>query len=65
MRVIGTISKKDNLCDYCKLEFATCPKADYIRFGDGAEDNNVIECSEFLKDKLQDSFSLTEQYIYQ
>jgi hypothetical protein len=50
MRVSGTVSTKDNLCDFCSLEFATCPKATHIKFGDGRGNDNVIECSEFCYD---------------
>jgi hypothetical protein len=48
MRVVATRSTKDNLCDFCQLEFPTCPKATHIEFGDGVGNDNVIECSEFL-----------------
>ena len=47
MRVTGTVSTKDNLCDFCHLEFATCSKATHIKFGNGRGNDNVIECSEF------------------
>lgn len=49
--ITGTIHRIDNLCKYCQLEFATCPKANHIKFGvdDGIfNGDNVIECSEFL-----------------
>ena len=48
MRVVKVISDKDNLCKYCSLDFATCPKANYIRFGSGKGNDNVIQCSEFM-----------------
>lgn len=48
MRVVATKSTKDNLCDYCFECFASCPKAEHIKFGDGVGNDNVIECSEFL-----------------
>ncbi len=48
MRVTGTISSKDNLCNYCQLSFASCPKATHLKFGDGIGDDNVVECSEFF-----------------
>ena len=48
MRVVGTKSTKDKLCDWCHLEQPTCPKANHIRFGDGKGNDNVIECSEFM-----------------
>ena len=47
-RVIATESTKDNLCNYCQLDFPTCPKANHIKFGDGKGNDNVIECSEFV-----------------
>jgi hypothetical protein len=47
MRVTGTKSSKDHLCKYCQRDFATCPKANHIKFGDGKGNDNVIECSEF------------------
>jgi hypothetical protein len=46
MRVVGTISTTDNLCDFCVLDFPTCPKAVHIKFGNGRGNDNVIECSE-------------------
>lgn len=46
-RIMGTISSKDNLCNYCCNEYATCPKANHIRFGDGVGNDNVTECSEY------------------
>ena len=48
MRVVATKSSKDNLCNYCQLEFPSCPKANHIKFGDGVGNDNVIECSEFV-----------------
>jgi len=47
MRVVKVISDKDILCKYCGLDFATCPKANHIRFGSGKGNDNVIQCSEF------------------
>lgn len=46
IRVKKTISSKDNLCNYCENNFATCNKANHIRFGDGVGNDNVTECSE-------------------
>lgn len=48
MRVIKTKDTKDNLCKYCQNDFATCPKANHIEFGNGVGNDNVIECSEFV-----------------
>jgi len=48
MRVIGTISNKDTLCNYCRHDFVTCPKAEYIEFGEGKGNDNVIGCSEYI-----------------
>ena len=47
MRVTGTISTKDNLCNYCIDRIYKCPKATHIKFGNGIGNDNVIECSEF------------------
>ena len=47
-RVIKTKNSKDVLCKYCQLDFANCPKANHIKFGDGVGNDNVIECSEFV-----------------
>lgn len=47
MRVKKTISSKDILCNYCQNDFAICPKANHIKFGDGVGSDNVTECSEF------------------
>lgn len=47
MRVTGTISTKDHLCDYCIDNPVECPKATHLKFGDGVGNDNVIECSEF------------------
>ena len=58
MRVTGTRSSKDNLCIYCANEFATCPKATHIKFGDGKGDDNVIECSEFVCRKYFNNFPI-------
>ena len=48
MRVTKVKSNKDLLCKYCQLDFATCPKASYIKFGEGTGNDNVIACSEFV-----------------
>jgi len=58
MRVVGTISKKDNLCDYCQLHIAECPKANHLKFGDGIGNDNVIECSEFLVKQWNHNFPI-------
>lgn len=48
MRVVGTEDSKDNLCKYCRLNIASCPEANHIKFGNGVGNDNVIECSEFV-----------------
>ena len=48
MRVTATDNSKDNLCNYCLLTFADCPKASHIQFGDEKGHDSVIECSEFI-----------------
>lgn len=48
MRVVATIDSKDVLCGYCQNNFADCPKANHIKFGNGIGNDNVIECSEFI-----------------
>ena len=48
IRVLKTTSSKDNMCDYCQNIFATCNKANHIKFGDGIGNDNVIECSELV-----------------
>ena len=48
MRVIKTKNTQDNLCTYCSNNFATCPKANHITFGNGVGNDNVIECSEYV-----------------
>jgi hypothetical protein len=58
MRVVGTKSSKDHLCKYCQLDFPTCPKANYIKFGDGKGNDNIIECSEFLTKSWNNTFPI-------
>jgi hypothetical protein len=58
MRVVGTESTKDNLCDYCQLHIATCPKANHLKFGDGIGNDNVIECSEFVVMSWHNNFPI-------
>jgi hypothetical protein len=58
MRVTGTESTKDNLCNYCQLHIAECPKANHIKFGDGKGNDNVIECSEFLVKHLRNNYPI-------
>ena len=58
MRVVGTISTKDNLCDYCILHISECPKANHIKFGEGTGNDNVIDCSEFLVKKWHHNFPI-------
>jgi len=58
MRVTGTIHSTDNLCDYCQLEFATCPKANHIQFGNGTGKDNVIECSEYVLKNWHHNFPI-------
>lgn len=58
MRVVATKSTKDNLCDYCSLEIATCPKAKHIKFGNGKGNDNIIECSEFLVKQWHNNFPI-------
>ena len=49
LKVWGTKSSRDNLCKYCKDEFAVCNIVNaHVAFGDGIGDDNVIECSEFV-----------------
>jgi hypothetical protein len=43
-----TVSSKDNMCNYCQNNFATCDKANHIKFGDGTGNDNVTECSELV-----------------
>lgn len=50
MRVAATKSNKDHLCNYCELEFVTCPKANHLKFGNEPADDNVVECSGFVGD---------------
>ena len=57
-RVVATESTKDILCNYCQLEFPTCPKANHIKFGDGVGNDNVIECSEFVCRSFQHNFPI-------
>ena len=58
MRVTGTESSKDNLCDYCKLHIPTCPKANHIKFGDGIGNDNVIECSEYILKEWNNNYPI-------
>jgi len=58
MRVTGTKSSKDNLCDYCQLHIDTCPKANHIEFGNGVGNDNVIECSEFVVTSWHNNFPI-------
>lgn len=58
MRVVATISTKDVLCNYCRLEIPTCPKAEHIKFGDGVGNDNVIECSEFIIKSWHNTFPI-------
>ena len=48
IRVKKTISSKDNICNYCQNDFATCDKPNHIKFGDGVGNDNVTECSELV-----------------
>ena len=57
-RVVATESTKDILCNYCQLEFPTCPKANHIKFGDGVGNDNVIECSEFVCRSFHHNFPI-------
>ena len=58
MRVVGTTQNNDHLCKYCLLEFPTCPKANFIKFGNGIGNDNIIECSEFLVKSLCNNFPI-------
>jgi len=58
MRVTGTESTKDVLCKYCQLDFANCPKASHIKFGDGIGNDNVIECSGFVLKSFHHNFPI-------
>ena len=58
MRVVGTTSTKDNLCDYCQLCQPECPKANHIKFGDGIGNDNVIECSEFIVKSMDNNYPI-------
>jgi hypothetical protein len=64
MRAIKTKSTKDHLCEYCQLDFATCPKANHIKFGDGIGNDNVIECSEFVCLAMQHTFPIEGTNIF-
>ena len=58
MRIVKTKSSVDNLCNYCNLDFATCPKATHIEFGNGTGNDNVIECSEFLVERQVNGYPM-------
>ena len=58
MRVIKTKTTIDNLCDYCSLHPATCPKATHIVFGNGIGNDNIIECSEFSVKSFHNNFPI-------
>lgn len=58
MRVIKTKETTDNLCKYCQNDFATCPKANHIKFGNGVGNDNVIECSEFVVTSWHNNFPI-------
>lgn len=58
MRVVGTESTKDNLCNYCSLSIAECPKANHLKFGDGVGNDNVIECSEFCVNAFRNNYPI-------
>ena len=58
MRVIKTKSTKDDLCQYCQNDFATCPKANHIKFGNGFGNDNVIECSEFTPISFHNNYPI-------
>ena len=58
MRVIGTKSTRDNLCNYCQLHITTCSKANHIKFGDGDGNDNVIECSEFTLKQWNNNYPI-------
>ena len=58
MRIIKTKSTKDILCNYCQLDFADCPKANHIKFGNGIGNDNVIECSEFVRKSHYNNFPI-------
>lgn len=63
MRVVKTINSKLNLCDYCQLDYAACPKANHIKFGYGKGNDNVIECSEMLpKNQYEANIRLASEY---
>lgn len=64
MIVAGTISSKDNLCDYCQLHIATCPKANHIKFGDGVGNDNVIECSGFILKQIDSNCPIVGKPAY-
>lgn len=64
MRVIKTKDTKDHLCKYCQNDFATCPKANNIKFGDGFGNDNVIECSEFVVTSCFNNFPIAGTDIF-
>ena len=64
MRVIKTKDSKDVLCKYCQNDFASCPKANHIKFGDGVGNDNVIECSEFVCTSYFNSFPIEGTKIF-
>lgn len=57
-RVIKTKFTTDNLCNYCQLEFATCPKANHIVFGNGVGNDNIIECSEYVPISFHNNYPI-------
>ena len=58
MRVTGTNSETDHLCNYCSNKFETCPSAAHLKFGSGAGNDNVIECSEFCIKYIYGSYPI-------
>ena len=48
MKIYKTKKTDQDLCECCVHNFATCPKATHIVFGNGVGNDNVIECSGFI-----------------
>lgn len=58
VRIKKATDTKVNMCDFCGYEFATCPKANHIKFGDGKGNDNVIECSEYIPKQFHNNYPI-------
>ena len=47
MLVFRIKDRTKRICDHCTLIYPECPNMEYLDFGEGLRNDNIIACSEY------------------